>query len=105
MLGWQRWREIEEENALGTLKVGDAGSPRLEGRIPRELVDLFAHTLLATMNELAFMIVRSDDIEAAQRTGRGRGRRVARPPAGTTLARPLKAVHDGAAGGPEDGRA
>ena len=29
---------------------------------------MFAHTLLVTMNELAFMIVRSDDIEAAQRT-------------------------------------
>ena len=67
VLGWQRWREIEEEHALGTLKVA-MRLAALEGRIPRELVDVFAHTLLVTMNELAFMIVRSDDIEAAQRT-------------------------------------
>jgi len=70
VLGWQRWREIEEEHALGTLKLAMALAAA-EGRIPRDLVDVFAHALLATMNELAFVIVRSDDVEAAQRTAAG----------------------------------
>jgi len=67
VLGWQRWREIEEEHALGNIKLA-MRLAALEGRIPKELIDVFAHTLLATMNELALLIVRSDDVEAAQRT-------------------------------------
>jgi len=67
VLGWQRWREIEEEHALGGLKAV-MGLAALEGRIPRELVDVFAHTILVTMNEIALMIVRSDDPDATQRT-------------------------------------
>jgi AcrR family transcriptional regulator len=67
VLGWQRWREIEEEHALGDIKLA-MRLAALEGRIPGDLVDVFAHTLLATMNELALLIVRSDDVGAAQRT-------------------------------------
>jgi AcrR family transcriptional regulator len=66
VLGWARWREIEEQNALGTLKLA-MQLAAAEGRIGDELVDVFAHTILATMNELALMIVRADDIKAAQR--------------------------------------
>ena len=67
VLGWARWREIEEEHALGTLKLAMQAAAA-EGRLPPELADVFAHLLLATMNELAQVIVRSDDLEAAQRT-------------------------------------
>jgi len=67
VLGWARWREIEEQNALGMLRLA-MQSAADEGRITAELVDVFAHTLLATMNELALMIVRSADTDAAQRT-------------------------------------
>jgi AcrR family transcriptional regulator len=67
VLGWERWREIEEEYALGNVKAA-MRLAALEGRIPRDLVDVFAHTLLATVNELAQLIARSDDVAAAQRT-------------------------------------
>lgn len=67
VLGWERWREIEEENALGGVKAtmqvaADAGL------VPDELVDLFAHMLLASVNELALVVARSDDRDAAQAT-------------------------------------
>jgi AcrR family transcriptional regulator len=68
VLTWRRWREIEEEFALGNIK----GAMRLaahEGRVPRDLVDAFSHMLLATMNELAHVIVRSPDPVEAQRMG------------------------------------
>jgi AcrR family transcriptional regulator len=67
VLGWQRWRAIEEENALGLIK-GTMQLAATEGRVRAEMVDMFSHMLLATMNELALVIVRSDDHAAAQRT-------------------------------------
>jgi hypothetical protein len=39
-----------------------------EGRIPADLADTFAHMLLATVNELALLIARSNDQTAAQRS-------------------------------------
>jgi AcrR family transcriptional regulator len=66
VLGWERWREIEEEYALGNVKLA-MRLAALEGRIPRDLVDVFAHALLATMNEWAQLIARADDVAAAQR--------------------------------------
>ena len=67
VLGWSRWREIEEQHALGGLKLGMQVAAE-QGRVPRELADVFAHMLLATMNELALVIVRSEDLIVAQRT-------------------------------------
>ena len=69
VLGWERWRAIEEANALGGLKIAMQVAAS-EGRIPAELADPFAHTLLATVNELAFVIARSDDQSAAQEKAR-----------------------------------
>jgi AcrR family transcriptional regulator len=66
VLGWERWRAIEEQNALGTIKLV-MQLAALEGRISADLVDTFAHVLLATMNELALLIARATDTEAAQR--------------------------------------
>jgi len=65
VLGWERWREIEEATALGMLKVA-MQIAAAEGRIPAELADAFAHMLLATVNEFALLIARSDDQAAAQ---------------------------------------
>lgn len=69
VLGWQRWRELEERYALGTTKaamhqIADAG------RLPEQYADPFAHMLLASLNEIAIMISRADDPEAAMRDGR-----------------------------------
>jgi AcrR family transcriptional regulator len=69
VLGWERWRAIEEATALGLIKAA-MQSAAAEGRVPAELADAFAHMLLATVNELALMIAKSDDQLAAQRTAR-----------------------------------
>ena len=66
VLGWERWRAIEELNALGGVKLAMQAAAD-EGRIPVELTDAYAHMLLAAVNELAFMIARSEDQAAAQR--------------------------------------
>ncbi|MCO6010309.1 TetR/AcrR family transcriptional regulator [Actinoallomurus purpureus] len=68
VIGWERWRALEEKYALGMTKealrlVADAG------RLPAEFVDAFAHMLLAALNEMALMIARSEDSDAAIREG------------------------------------
>jgi AcrR family transcriptional regulator len=65
VLGWERWREIEEQHALGGIKVAMQAAAD-EGRVPPALVDQFAHILLATLNEIALLIARADDLAAAQ---------------------------------------
>lgn len=65
VLGWRRWRDIEERYGLGMLKTvlqeaADAG------RVPAQFVEPFAHILLATGNELALVIALADDVPAAQ---------------------------------------
>lgn len=65
VLGWRRWRDIEEQYGLGMLKAvlqeaADAG------RVPGHLVEPFAHILLAAGNEMALVIALADDVSAAQ---------------------------------------
>jgi AcrR family transcriptional regulator len=67
VLGWRRWREIEEQAGLGMLKeVLRRASD--DGRVPAGLVDSFAHILLAAGNEMALVIALADDVAAAQAT-------------------------------------
>lgn len=69
VLGWQKWREVEERYGLGRLKQAlklIAG----HGRIQEDMVDVFAHILLASLIEVAFIVARSPDPRAAARTGR-----------------------------------
>ncbi len=68
VLGWERWRAMEEHHALGGIRavlqiIADQGKTR------PELVDPFAHVLLASVNELALLVARSDDKEAAMQAG------------------------------------
>ncbi len=68
VLGWERWRELEDQHALGLLRgvlEGVAG----QGRLPPDLVDTFAHVLLAAVNEIALLIARAPDPPSAQRAG------------------------------------
>jgi AcrR family transcriptional regulator len=67
VLGWERWREIEEENALGNTKAA-LSAVAAEGRLDTELVDTFAHVLLAAVNEIALLVARSPDDADAQRS-------------------------------------
>jgi AcrR family transcriptional regulator len=62
VLGWRRWREIEEQYGLGMLKAVLHQSDN----VPAEMVEPFAHILLATGNEMALVIALADDIPAAQ---------------------------------------
>ena len=65
VLGWRRWRDIEELYGLGMLKavLQDAADA---GRVPAQLVEPFAHILLAAGNETALVIALADDVRAAQ---------------------------------------
>lgn len=69
VLGWERWREIEEENALGMLRAG-LQAVADDARLDAELVDPFAHMLLASINELALVVARAEDTSAAQHQAR-----------------------------------
>jgi AcrR family transcriptional regulator len=66
VLGWERWREIEEENALGNLRAAMQAVVD-DGRLDAALVDPFAHMLLAAVNELALLVARAEDTATAQR--------------------------------------
>jgi AcrR family transcriptional regulator len=64
VLGWQRWRELDEQGPLGLIRdflTYAAG----EGRIEHRHVDTFAHIVLAAANEVSMVIARADDPAAA----------------------------------------
>jgi AcrR family transcriptional regulator len=69
VVGWSRWRELDEQHTLGGLK---ATLQRIadDGRLPAESVDILAHMILAAVAEAALMIARSDEPEAALESGR-----------------------------------
>ena len=69
VLGWQKWREIEERHGFGRLKQA-LKFIAAAGRIREEMADVFAHILLASLLEVAFVVARSPDPQAAVRTGR-----------------------------------
>jgi AcrR family transcriptional regulator len=68
VLGWQRWRELDEQGTLGEIKAAVAYAADA-GRIERRHVDTFAHIVLAAANEVALMIARADDPAAALTAG------------------------------------
>ena len=68
VLGWDRWRAMEEHHALGLVRAG-LQIIADEGKIRPELVGTMAHVLLASVNEVALLVARSDDKEAAMRAG------------------------------------
>lgn len=67
VLGWQRWRELDEpalamiRHALGYAAGAGAVDPRH--------VDVFAHIVMATLNEVAMMIALSSDSAATLKAG------------------------------------
>jgi AcrR family transcriptional regulator len=68
VLGWQRWRELDEQTTLGVIR-GALSYAAETGRIEQAHVDVFAHILLAAANEVALMIARADDPAAALTAG------------------------------------
>ncbi len=68
VLGWERWRAMEERHALGLIRAV-LQSVADEGSLRPELVGTLAHVLLASVNEVALLVARSDDPQAAMAAG------------------------------------
>jgi AcrR family transcriptional regulator len=66
VLGWQRWRQFDEEHALGNIKTAMHAAAEA-GALNPEHADAFAHILLASVNEMALVIARADDQATALR--------------------------------------
>ena len=68
VVGWEKWREIDERYAFGMLKA-TLGEVAAKGRTRQELVEVLGHMLLAALAEVALFIARAKDSKAAIRTG------------------------------------
>jgi AcrR family transcriptional regulator len=68
VVGWTRWREIDQQHTLGGLRANLA-LIAAQGKLAGTDVDLLAHMVLAAVNEAALMIARADDPERALVTG------------------------------------
>lgn len=64
VLGWQRWRELDEQGPLAFIRAALAYAAE-QGRIDPGQVDTFAHIVLAAANEVTMMVARADDPAAA----------------------------------------
>jgi AcrR family transcriptional regulator len=69
VLGWERWRAAGEQTAVVVMRamlqaVSD------EGQLAPDLVSPFAHMILAALDEIALVIARAEDAEAAMSEGR-----------------------------------
>jgi AcrR family transcriptional regulator len=64
VLGWQRFRELDEQHVLGDIRAALAAAAQL-GRLDPRHVDTFAHLMLAAINEMALLVARSADPAAA----------------------------------------
>jgi AcrR family transcriptional regulator len=68
VVGWTRWRQIDEQHILGGLRASMRRIAK-QGRLPPGDVDLLTHMLLAAVNEAALLIARAEDPKAALQTG------------------------------------
>jgi AcrR family transcriptional regulator len=66
VLGWQRWREIDERYGFGLMK-GALSAVAAAGRLAEGDVDIVGHLLLGAMNEAAMLIARADKPARARR--------------------------------------
>jgi AcrR family transcriptional regulator len=65
VLGWQRWREIDEQFAFGLTKKSLQMAMEA-GRIREQNVDMLAHMTLGMLGEAAMLIARAPDPQAAR---------------------------------------
>lgn len=68
VVGWSRWRGLDEQHTLGRLR-SNLQAIADTGRLPAGQVDVLAHMVLASVNEAALMIARSADPRAALADG------------------------------------
>jgi AcrR family transcriptional regulator len=69
VLGWRRWRELDEQYTLGGLR-GALSRLARDGRIPHGQAELLAYMLLAALNEAALFIAGADDEQRAVAAGK-----------------------------------
>jgi AcrR family transcriptional regulator len=69
VLGWDRWRAMDDGRTLGTMRVMLQAISD-SGRLPAELVGPFSHMILAALDEIVLVIARAPDSEAAVEEGR-----------------------------------
>ncbi len=69
VIGWQAWRELDNQFALGLLKAA-LGGMAAAGRLRAEMVDTYAHLLLAAMIEASLLVARASDTDDAIAKGR-----------------------------------
>lgn len=71
VIGWRRWRELDERYNLGLLKAGVRAASKAS-RLRPELVDIFARMLLAALTEAALVTANAErDASAAKRARAG----------------------------------
>jgi AcrR family transcriptional regulator len=68
VLGWERWRALEERHALGLIR-GVLAAIADQGDLEPGLVDVFSHVILAAINEIALLIARSDQPDQEAHVG------------------------------------
>ena len=68
VVGWSRWRGLDEQHTLGRLR-SNLQAIADSGRLPAGQVDVLAHMVLAAVNEAALMIARSEKPRAALADG------------------------------------
>jgi AcrR family transcriptional regulator len=68
VVGWDRYREIDEGYTLGGLKAALRAISR-SGRLPADSVEVLAHMLGGAVGEAAKLIVRAEDPAAARKAG------------------------------------
>jgi AcrR family transcriptional regulator len=69
VIGWQAWRELDNRYALGLVKSA-LGGLAAAGRVRGEMVDTYAHLLLAAMIEASLLVARASDPDDAVAKGR-----------------------------------
>jgi AcrR family transcriptional regulator len=69
VLGWEKWREIDERYGFGLLKTA-LSAASAGGSLPADLVESYAHILMAALTEVAMMTARADDRPAAAALGK-----------------------------------
>lgn len=68
VVGWTRWRTLDDEHTLGATKTA-LGRLAKAGRLPAEATDTLAHLILAAVGETALLIARAEDPAAASAAG------------------------------------
>jgi AcrR family transcriptional regulator len=69
VVGWEKWREIDGRHGFGRIKQALKGAASL-GYIADDMVDTYAHVLLASVIEVAFLIARASPGETTLDKGR-----------------------------------